>query len=87
MNAKIEMKETGSRIRWLRNTAGLSVKDLQAVFGFTTSQAIYKWEQGRALPSIDNLVVLADVLKVRIDDILIIERRHNDEFTNTNATA
>ena len=43
MNAKIEMKETGDRIRWLRNTAGLSVKDLQAVFGFTTSQAIYKW--------------------------------------------
>ena len=53
--------------------AGLSVRDLQDVFGFATPQAIYKWQQGIALPTIDNLVVLAAVLQVRIDDILVID--------------
>ena len=52
--------------------AGISVKDLQDVFGFSTPQAIYKWQHGTALPTIDNLVVLAAVLEVRIDDILIM---------------
>ena len=51
--------------------AGLSVRDLQRILGFATPQAIYKWQQGRALPTLDNLVVLAAVLGVRIDDILV----------------
>ena len=46
---------------------------MQNIFGFATPQAIYKWQQGAALPSIDNLVVLAAVLQVCIDDILVID--------------
>ncbi len=68
----IDMVRTGQNINRLRKLAGLSVKDLQDVFGFGTPQAIYKWQKGTALPSIDNLVVLAAVLGVRIDDILIM---------------
>lgn len=68
----IDMIRTGQNIRDLRIGAGLSVKDLQNVFGFSTPQAIYKWQQGTALPTIDNLVVLAAVLDVKVDDILII---------------
>lgn len=43
------------------------------VFGFVTPQAIYKWQHGTALPTIDNLVVLAAILQVRIDDILVTD--------------
>ena len=32
---------------------------------------LYKWQNGAALPTIDNLIVLAAVLQVRIDDILV----------------
>ncbi len=67
----IDMVRTGNNITRLRMEAGLSVKDLQRILGFATPQAIYKWQQGRALPTLDNLVVLAAVLGVRIDDILI----------------
>ena len=49
------------------------VKSLQDIFGFATPQAIYKWQQGVALPTIDNLVALAAVLQVRLDDILVID--------------
>ncbi len=69
----IDMVRTGENINKLRKQAGLSVRDLQNIFGFATPQAIYKWQQGAALPSIDNLVVLAAVLQVCIDDILVID--------------
>ena len=69
----IDMMATGQNINRLRKQAGLSVKDLQDMFGFATPQAIYKWQQGVALPSIDNLVVLAAILQVRMDDILVTD--------------
>lgn len=69
----INMIRTGENINNLRKQAGLSVKDLQDIFGFATPQAIYKWQQGAALPTIDNLVVLAAVLQVRLDDILVLD--------------
>ena len=69
----IDMVRTGQNIGRLRKQAGLSVKDLQDIFGFATPQAIYKWQQGVALPTIDNLVVLAAVLQVRLDDILVTD--------------
>ena len=67
----IDMIRTGQNIGRLRKQAGLSVRDLQDIFGFATPQAIYKWQQGVALPTIDNLVVLAAILQVRLDDILV----------------
>ena len=67
----IDMVRTGNNIVRLRMEAGLSVRDLQKILGFATPQAIYKWQQGRALPTLDNLVVLAAVLGVKIDDILV----------------
>nr|WP_300915203.1 helix-turn-helix transcriptional regulator [uncultured Acetatifactor sp.] len=69
----IDMISTGQNITRLRRQAGLSVRDLQDIFGFATPQAIYKWQQGVALPTIDNLVVLAAVLQVRMDDILVTD--------------
>ena len=67
----IDMVRTGENITNLRKAAGLSVHDLQNVFGFNSPQAIYKWQNGSALPTVDNLIVLAALLDVRIDDILI----------------
>ncbi len=69
----INMAATGRKIRRLREAAGLTVKDLQNIFGFATPQAIYKWQHGAAMPSIDNMVVLAAVLGVTIDEILVVE--------------
>ena len=72
----IDMAKTGQNIVVLRKQAGLSVKDLQDAFGFATPQAIYKWQQGLALPTIDNLVVLAALLGVSIDDIIMIDMQN-----------
>ena len=68
----IDMVRTGQNIMKLRQQAGMSVKDLQDIFGFATPQAIYKWQHGTAMPAIDNLVVLAAVFQVHMEDILVI---------------
>ena len=68
----IDLALTGANIVKLRKAAGLTVRDLQAVFGFSTPQAIYKWQNGTTLPTVDNLIVLALLLNVKIDDILVI---------------
>lgn len=67
----INLAQTGANIVSLRKAAGLTVHDLQLVFGFNSPQAIYKWQNGAALPTVDNLIVLAALFQVRIDDILV----------------
>ncbi len=69
----INMDLTGRNIAQLRREAGLSIHDLQEIFGFTTPQAIYKWQRGATLPTVDNLVVLALVFGVPIDSILVVD--------------
>lgn len=69
----IDMVETGKRIRELRMDADMTVKDLQELFGFATPNAIYKWQHGTALPTLDNLVILAAVFDVAIDDIVVLD--------------
>ena len=67
----VDLALTGANIVNLRKAAGLTVADVQMVFGFNSPQAIYKWQNGAALPTVDNLIVLAALFGVRIDDILV----------------
>lgn len=69
----IDMVKTGRNITYLRQKRGLTVKDLQAVFGFATPQAIYKWQNGTTLPTVDNLIVLAAIFQVHIEEILVVD--------------
>lgn len=69
----IDMVGTGKNIAKLRKQAGLTVRDLQNVFGFGTPQAIYKWQQGVAMPTLDNMVILSAVFGVSMDDILVLQ--------------
>ena len=69
----IDMRGTGLKITQLRKASGKSVKDLQDIFGFGTPQAIYKWQQGAAMPTIDNLIVLSVIFRVSLDEIIVLE--------------
>ena len=71
MRLTIDMVATGKNITRLRKESGLSVRDLAEIFGFTTPQAVYKWQHGTASPTIDNLVVLAAVFGVTMDEIVV----------------
>ena len=67
----IDLAATGIRITQLRLQAGLTVRDLQDIFGFNTPQAIYRWQRGLTLPTLDNLVVLAAVFGTTLDCIIV----------------
>ena len=68
----IDMAATGRNIARLRKAAGLTVKELQRLFGFATPQAIYKWQHGAAMPTIDNLIALAMIFEVSMEDIIVL---------------
>lgn len=72
----IDMAATGDNITAMRRSAGLSVRDLQQIFGFSTPQAIYKWQRGESMPTLDNIVVLAAVFGVPVDDILVYREQY-----------
>lgn len=68
----IDLVKTGENILKLRKQKNLSVKELQIIFGFETPQAIYKWQHGTTLPSVDNLLILSIIFGVKIEEILVI---------------
>lgn len=67
----VNMKQTGQNISDLRQRRGISVRELQVMLGFSTPQAIYKWQHGASLPTVDNLVALSIIFDVPIDAILV----------------
>lgn len=69
----INLRATGERIRRLRMDAGLSVRELSRSLLLSDVQAVYKWQRGETLPSLENLVLLSWLLSVPIDQILALE--------------
>ena len=60
----IDPVATGANICRLRKDRGLTVRDLQHYFGFEEPQAIYKWQRGQSLPSVDSKGSVALLRKV-----------------------
>ena len=67
----IDMKATGQNLRRLRSEKGYSVADLQTYLGIEYPQAVYHWQAGRNLPSVDHLYAISRLLQVTVDDILV----------------
>jgi len=78
----IDPLATGMNIIRLRQERGLSVRDLQVFFGFEEPQAIYKWQRGKSLPSVDNLYALGALLGVSMDKILVPTKPKLDKTAN-----
>ena len=66
----LDAKATGARIKELRKTHNLKVGDVAKYMGFESEQAIYKWQRGESLPTVDNLYALSVLFETSIDDIL-----------------
>ena len=67
----IDPVATGRNIVRLRTERGMTVRDLQEYFGFEEPQAIYKWQRGKSLPTVDNLYALGRLLGVPMEQILV----------------
>ena len=69
----INVAATAARIKECRIRAGYSVREIQSIFNFSSPEAVYSWEKGKYLPSIDNMIVIADVYGVTVDDFIICD--------------
>ena len=69
----INLKATGEKIKGLIKANGMTAKDIQEVFGFASPYPVYKWQNGQSLPAIDNLVVLAKIMDVTVDELLVVD--------------
>ena len=74
VTVRINMIKTGNNISRLRKERGLSIKEIQEAMGFNTPQAIFKWQRGEALPTVDNLAVLSELFNTTIDEIVVKEK-------------
>lgn len=74
----IDLIKTGENIRKLVKEKNLSPRYIQIICGFTTPQSVYKWFYGKSMPNLDNLVILAGLLDVTIDEILVTHQRKGD---------
>lgn len=76
MNAHVAV-----RLLALRRQEGLSQEDLAEKLG-VTRQAVSKWERGETLPDTDNLVTLARLYGVSLDDLLLSHTPAEPERTS-----
>ena len=67
----LDLAATGAKIKTLMKQRGITPRQLQILLDFPYVQTVYNWYAGKNMPTIDNLVVLAQVLGVTMDDIVV----------------
>ena len=67
----VDVKATGDNIRAICAKTGTKVSDVADAVGISKT-AVYKWINGSAMPTVDNIVILASIFNVRMDDIVAV---------------
>ena len=67
----LDLVATGTKIKTLMKQRGITPRQLQILLNFPYVQTVYNWFAGKNMPTLDNLVVLAKVLNVAMDDIVV----------------
>lgn len=76
----LNIKATGENIKKLRRKCGLTVENISQYMGFESTQAVYKWQSGKSLPTVDNLFALSKLFGVKIEDILVANIQDSEEL-------
>lgn len=67
----INVAATVAEIKEYRIRAGYLVREIQNILSFSSPEAVYAYEKGKYLPTIDNMIILADVYGVTVDDFIV----------------
>lgn len=70
--------ETANRLYELRKEHGLSQEDLAEKLG-VSRQAVSKWERSEASPDTDNLIALAKIYNLSLDELVFGEQKTEKE--------
>lgn len=75
--------ETANRLLQYRKKMNLSQEELAAKIG-VSRQAVSKWERAEASPDTDNLILLADIYGVSLDELLKGEKKPKAKHSRKN---
>lgn len=73
--------ELGNRLAELRKKHGLSQEELADQLG-VSRQAVSKWERGEASPDTDNLIELARIYGISLDELLGLKKEEEEKPEN-----
>ncbi|MED1790720.1 helix-turn-helix transcriptional regulator [Brevibacillus laterosporus] len=59
----------GQQLKKFRELKSLSQEDIAQKIG-VTRQAVYKWENDKSYPDIDNLILLSELYNVTLDELI-----------------
>lgn len=77
----IDMKRTGLLLKFLVKRSGYSIHEIQSYLSLSCPQPIYRWYQGKILPTLDHLYALSKLFSIKVDDMIV--EKHN-QGTNRN---
>lgn len=78
----LDTSATGARIRELRKKNKLTVEQVRDFLGLESTQAIYKWQRGESMPTIDNLYALSTLFEISVDGILRGSREEDERSSS-----
>ncbi len=72
----INCQATCANLKRLVEERGLTPKDIRGILNRDSSQSVDKWYatargKGTSIPSVDNLIILAYILEVTLDEIYV----------------
>ena len=67
----------GDKLKQYRINEGLSQEQLAEKMG-VSRQAITKWETKRGLPDVENMIILAELFKLTLDELVLSEVRRQE---------
>ena len=73
INYMIDLEATGKNIRNLMHITGYSARELEKLLG-CTQMTFFNWQEGKNLPSFDNLLRLAGILKTPMEKIVVFKK-------------
>ena len=76
----IDVPATSNNLKFLREKCNITVAQIQQLLGMENPQSIYTWEnaESKVLPRLDNLVTLAKLYKVTIDEMIVVRAEKTD---------
>ena len=63
----LDLKQSGNLLRYQIRKSGYSVRDIQNYLVLSCPQPVYRWFQGKTLPSVDHLYALSRLLGVHME--------------------
>ena len=70
----------GDKLKQYRLNEGLSQEQLAEKIG-VSRQAITKWETKRGLPDVENMIILAEIFKITLDELVLEEVKKQEKET------